>query len=53
MYDVVKFRVGISKSQPMNVSTTMSPIGSTVWLLPYHEVKNLSSGAIRKAENIF
>ena len=53
MYDVVKFRVGISKSQPMNVSTTMSPIGSTVWLLPYHEVKNLSSGAIRKAETIF
>ena len=53
MYDVVKFRVGVSKSQPMNVSTTMSPIGSTVWLLPYHEVKNLSSGAIRKAETIF
>lgn len=53
MYDVVKFRVGISKSQPMNVSTTMSPVGSTVWLLPYHEVKNLSSGAIRKAETIF
>lgn len=53
MYDVVKFRVGVSKSQPLSVSTTMSPVGSTVWLLPYHEVKNLSNGTVHKAETIF
>ena len=53
MYDVVKFRVSNPKSLPLNVTTAITPVGSTAWLLPYHEVKNLSSGAIRKAETIF
>jgi tetratricopeptide (TPR) repeat protein len=52
MYDVVKFRVNNPKSQPLNVSTTIAPVGSMVWLLPYHEVKSLSSGSVRKAETI-
>ena len=53
MYDVVKFRVGVSKSQPLEVSTDICPEGTTLWLLPYHELKNLSSGPVRKAETIF
>lgn len=52
MYDVVKFRVNNHKSQPLSLSTTITPVGSMVWLLPYHEVKNLSSGPVRKAETI-
>ena len=52
IYDVVKFRVNNPKSQPLSISTTIAPIGSISWLLPYHELKNLSSGPVRKAETI-
>ena len=52
MYDVVKFRVNNPKSQPLSIGTTIAPIGSTAWLLPYHEVKNINSGLVRKAETI-
>ena len=52
MYDVVKFRVNNPKSQPLSVSTAIAPVGSMAWLLPYHEVKNLNSGPVRKAETI-
>ena len=52
MYDVVKFRVNNPKSQPLSVSTAIVPVGSMAWLLPYHEVKNLNSGPVRKAETI-
>jgi tetratricopeptide (TPR) repeat protein len=52
MYDVVKFRVNNPKSQPLSVSTAIVPVGSMAWLLPYHEVKNLNSGPVRKAEII-
>ncbi len=53
MYDVVKFRVNNAKSQPLAISSAFAPIGSTAWLLPYHEVKSLINGPIRKAETIF
>ena len=53
MYDVVKFRVNNPKSQPLPVSAAITPEGTTVWLLPYHEVKSLGSGTVRKAETIF
>lgn len=53
MYDVVKFRVNNPKSQPLSIGTTIATVSSMAWLLPYHEVKNLSSGPVRKAETIF
>ena len=49
MYDVVKFRVN-GKTQPLAISSATSPVSSQVWLLPYHEVKNVPAGTIRKAE---
>ena len=50
MYDVVKFRVAASKTQPLAIATEIAPRGSTVWLLPYRETKVVRSGAVRKAE---
>lgn len=52
IYDVVKFRVANNKTQPLTLSTSIAPVGSQVWLLPYREVKNLNSGEVRKAETI-
>lgn len=49
MYDVVKFRVD-GKSQPLAISSSIASEGTNTWLLPYHEVKNLKKGVIRKAE---
>ena len=49
MYDVVKFRVN-GKTQPLAISSATTPVSSQVWLLPYHEVKNVPAGTIRKAE---
>ena len=49
MYDVVKFRVS-GKTQPLIISSAQTPVGSQVWLLPYHEIKNVPEGTIRKAE---
>ena len=49
MYDVVKFRVS-GKTQPLAISSARTPVSSQVWLLPYHEVKNVPAGTIRKAE---
>ena len=49
MYDVVKFRVS-GKTQPLAISTRVASAGSMAWLLPYHEVKNVNGGPVRKAE---
>ena len=49
MYDVVKFRVN-GKTQPLTISTRVASAGSMAWLLPYHEVKNVNGGPVRKAE---
>ena len=49
MYDVVKVRVS-GKTQPLAISSATTPVSSQVWLLPYHEVKNVPAGTIRKAE---
>ena len=49
MYDVAKFRVN-GKTQPLAISSTSATVGSQAWLLPYHEVKNVPVGAVRKAE---
>lgn len=53
MYDVVKFRVNNSKCQPLTVSSVKGSVGSQVWLLPYHETKELRAGSIKRAETIF
>jgi len=50
MYDVVKFRVNGTKTQPLAISSSVAPVGSMVYLLPYHEVKAVKSGPVRKAE---
>lgn len=50
IYDVARFRVASSKTQPLPVCGTTMPEGSIAWLLPYHETKQLYSGPIRKAE---
>ena len=49
MYDVAKFRVD-GKSQPLTVAQSAASVGTTLWLLPYRESKNLPGGLIRKAE---
>ena len=51
MYDVVKFRVN-GKTQPLIISSGTTPVNSQVWLLPYHEIKNVPAGTIRKAETL-
>ena len=50
MYDVVKFRVNNRKAQPLAVSQTAAPVGSTAWLLNYRDTKNVKNGPVRKAE---
>lgn len=50
MYDVVKFRVNSAKTQPLALSSSIAPIGSMAYLLPYHDVKAVKIGPIRKAE---
>ena len=50
MYDVVKFRV-VGKTVPLTISSATTPVGSQVWLLPYHELKSVPVGTVRKAEN--
>ena len=49
MYDVVKFRVN-GKTQPLAISSATATVGSQAWLLPYHEVKRVPAGTVRKAE---
>lgn len=50
MYDVVKFRVNSPKAQPLVLSSSVAPIGSIAYLLPYLDVKAVKSGPVRKAE---
>ena len=50
IYDVARFRVDISKSQPLPICQTTMSSGSMVWLLPYRETKQIPSGPIQKAE---
>ena len=50
MYDVVKFRVNCAKTQPLALSSAVAPVGSEAFLLPYHELKAVKSGLVRKAE---
>lgn len=49
-YDVAKFRVAVGKTQPLVVASSAQAVGSTVWLLPYRELKRVPQGVLRKAE---
>lgn len=49
-YDVVKFRVTTSKTQPLTVAQVQAPTDASVWLLPYNQVKKVPQGTVRKAE---
>ena len=49
-YDVVKFRVGIKKPQPLTVASTTMSQGNAVWLLPFRETKQVVGGIINKVE---
>lgn len=49
-YDVVKFRVTTSKTQPLTVAQVQAPTDASVWLLPYNQVKKVLQGTVRKAE---
>ncbi len=49
MFDVVKFRVN-GKTHPLVISSSPATAGSQAWLLPYHEIKKVPAGTIRKAE---
>ena len=50
MYDVVKFRVESSKTQPLPIASAVAPVSSNAWLLPYRETKTIRNGPVRKAE---
>ena len=49
-YDVAKFRVATKKTVPLPIAKGSAKENTTVWLLPYHEIKNVPQGTIRKAE---
>ncbi|MBR1395284.1 MAG: hypothetical protein IJ559_06475 [Prevotella sp.] len=49
-YDVARFRVDTKKTVPLTIAATNASADDQVWLLPYHEVKNVPQGSIRKAE---
>jgi hypothetical protein len=49
-YDVARFQVSASKTQPLTVAKDIAPAETAVWLLPYREVKSIPTGIISKAE---
>lgn len=56
MYDIIKFRVGITvkKVPALQVSAVAPAIGAEVYLLPYSTQKggNVTSGKVKKVDNI-
>ncbi|MBP7358068.1 MAG: tetratricopeptide repeat protein [Prevotella sp.] len=52
IYDIAKFRVEGTKSQPLTVANTAAEKGSTIWLLPY-SIKNpdCQQGTVSKSES--
>lgn len=56
MYDVVKFRVGITekKVSALQVATTAPAVGAEVYLLPYSTQKDraYTTGKVKKVDNI-
>ena len=51
-YDVARFRVDATKTQPLTVAPGMTTAQTRVWLLPWRETKNPAAGAITKTETV-
>ena len=49
-YDVARFRVDATKTQPLDVAPGMAPEQTQLWLLPWRETKNLPQGTVTKTE---
>lgn len=49
-YDVAKFRVDARKTTPLVIASTNATEEQPLWLLPYHETKNILQGRVKKAE---
>ena len=50
-YDVAKFRVGIKKSQPVQLAPAAAIAGSSVWLLPLRADKQAVPAVVSRTEN--
>ena len=51
-YDVARFRVDATKTQPLDVAPGMAPAETQVWLLPWRETKAPAQGKITKTETV-
>ena len=51
-YDVARFRVDASKTQPLAVAAAVAPTGTRLWLLPWRETKALREATVAKTETI-
>ena len=51
-YDVSRFRVDATKTQPLDVAPGMAPTETQVWLLPWRETKAPAQGKITKTETV-
>lgn len=51
-YDVARFRVDATKTQPLDLAPGMAAAETKVWLLPCRETKNLPQGSITKTETV-
>ena len=51
-YDVSRFRVDATKTQPLDVAPGMAPAETQVWLLPWRETKAPAQGKITKTETV-
>ena len=49
-YDVAKFRVDVKKVQALPLASVSLAKGDNAWLLPYHEMKKIPQGVVRKSE---
>lgn len=56
MYDVIKFRVGITEKKvpALVVATTAPAVGSSVWMLPYSTQKSIAceSGKVKEVSKV-
>lgn len=54
LYELVKFRVGVKKSAPLEVSADTAAAKGTLWLMPYAAKKTptCQQGAVRRTEGV-
>ena len=49
-YDVARFRVDATKTQPLDVAPGIAPVQTHIWLLPFRQTKNPAQGTVIKTE---